>query len=454
MATSYRQFVNELYEEHVEEASFLYEQRLAFLTDPDLAWFAYYSEELRLDAHLDGLIIGGERALLITQETALEGDIGAIYTLISLYCLVDQRDEFLGKINEFDLQDHEVQQAIQLALLHRMPDSWHDSFLQNKFNEQQNLLSLFLPVLIKLDKIPSNIEFEQIFDGTFTIDDVDPIPFIQASSYFPDKNSNKLLTHFMVNGSEEQKDTAVFSLYRLGRKHIVEQTILKVKHQELPLMSIAAGASNAFFTALITKHETASWDENSIHCLAVGGVAEFIPELIKLLKDDALAEFAANALFIITGARLIENVLQEDIWVKDDLFEDEVEAFNQGIMPQRTDGRAFGEEVEKLSASFEVWLDWWDQNYSQYVSGKRYRLGMLISPVSLVRTLHSDFGGNVIRELSYQELVIRYKTKLFLSTKDCIQVQQKSIQALYQWATQVDGKYSQGEWYFSGNMQQ
>lgn len=453
MATSYRQFVNELYEEHVEEASFLYEQRLAFRTDPELAWLAYYSEELRLEAHLDGLIIGGQRALFITQETALEGDVGAIYTLISLYCLLDKRDEFLGKINEFDLQDHEVQQSIQLALLHRMPESWHDSLLQKMFNEQQKLLSLFLPVLIKLDKIPSNIEFEQIFDGTFTNNDIDPISYIQASSYFPEKNSNKLLTHFMVNGSEEEKNAAIFSLYRLERKLIVDEKIPNVKHQELPLMSIATGAFNAFFTALITKHETASWDENSIHCLAVGGVAEFIPELIKLLKDDALAEFAANALFIITGARLIENAFQEDIWVKDDLFEDEVEPFKQGIMPQRTDGRPFGEEVEKLSSSLEVWLDWWEKNHTQYVSGKRYRFGLMISPVSLVRTLNSNFADNVIRELSYQELVIRYKAKLFFSTKDCIQVQQKSILALYQWAEKVEVNYQQGEWYFSGNMQ-
>jgi hypothetical protein len=67
--------------------------------------------------------------------------------------------------------------------------------------------------------------------------------------------------------------------------------------------------------------------------------------------------------------------------------------------------------------------------------------------------LNSNFADNVIRELSYQELVIRYKAKLFFSTKDCIQVQQKSILALYQWAEKVEVNYQQGEWYFSGNMQ-
>ena len=453
MATSYRQFINEIYEEHVEEASFLYEQRLSFLMDPELEWFAFYSEEIKIEAHVDGLIIGGEQALSIAQEAGREGDVGAIYTLVCLYCQLNQRDELLGNINEFDLEDHEVQQAIQLALFHRMPEGWPDSFLQNTFKEQINLLSLFLPVLIKVDKVPNNIAFNKIFEGKIANKKIDSISFIQAAGYFPEMNNHELLTKFMIHGAEEEKNAAVCSLFLLGQNLLIEQIVKNVKYQELPLLSICSGASNTFFTDLLATNQTSNWDEESINCLAIGGVAEFIPELIRLLKEDSLADFAAHALFTITGARLIENAFKEDIWVKEDLFEDEVEPFKQGIMPQRTDGRPFGEEVEKLSSSIDIWLDWWEKNHTQYVSGKRYRFGLIISPVSLVRTLNSNFADNVIRELSYQELVIRYKAKLFFSTKDCIQVQQKSILALYQWAEEVEVKYEQGEWYFSGNMQ-
>jgi len=38
MATSIRAFNIELYQEHLEEASFLYEQRLGLLNDPELTW--------------------------------------------------------------------------------------------------------------------------------------------------------------------------------------------------------------------------------------------------------------------------------------------------------------------------------------------------------------------------------------------------------------------------------
>ncbi|WP_339720040.1 hypothetical protein [uncultured Paraglaciecola sp.] len=449
MASSYRQFIDEVYEEHVEEASFLYEQRLAFYVDQELPWFSYYSEELKLEAHLDGLIIGGQRALSKAQEMALEGDVGAIYTLLSLYCQLDQADKCLDAINEFDLDDPEVTQAIQLALLHRMPLPWIDSCLQKVANQQLILLSLFLPVLIKFSQVPSNIAFNRLVDGTFSDEQIDRVPFIQATANFSELHSNEFLQHFMINGCAEEKNAAVFSAFRLGRKLLVDQIMPSIAHHELPLLSIATGASHTFFEDLIANDQV-SWNETRILCLAIGGLAEFIPELIKLLKDEENAEFAAKALFIITGATLLENVFQEDSWDKEDLFEDEIEAFEKGVMPQRTDGRPFGEEVEKLTSSVEGWLKWWELNHGHYVSGKRYRLGLLISPVSLVSTLNAD---NLIRELSYQELIIRYKASQFFSTQDCIQAQQKSMIVLNQWAQTVEEKYDEGEWYFSGNKQ-
>lgn len=453
MATSYRQFINEVYEEHVEEASFLYEQRLSFLMDQELEWFSYYSEERRFEAHLDGLIIGNEKALLICKGIALEGDVGAIYTLVTLYCQLNQRDELLSNVNEFDLTDYDVQQAIQLALLHRMPEDWVDSFLHNLISEQLILLSLFLPVLIKINKIPNDIAFEHIFDGSLSNEQIDPIPFIQAAGYLRENPARKQLENLIVYGTDAEKNAAVISLFRLGKTDVVEHTMANLEHQSMPLLSIASGASKVFFTDLIENNDHTSWTVKHIESLAIGGVAEFIPELIKLLKQEHLAEFAAKSLFIITGARLIDNIFNEETWDKEDLFEDELEAFNQGIMPQRTDGRPFGEEGEKISSTFEVWLNWWQQNHGQYVSGKRYRFGLMISPVSLVRTLNTAFADHVIRELSFQELSIRYNAKRFFSTKDYIQVQQKSILALYHWAQKVEGNYIPGEWYFSGNKQ-
>lgn len=453
MATSYRQFINEIYEEHVEEASFLYEQRLALMLDADLSWFSYFSEEQTLDAHLDGLIIGAERALSITQQIALEGDVGAIYTLLSLWCLRNNRNKFLSELDNFDLEDIEVQQAIQLALLHRMPVDWCDELLQKVFDGQPVLLMLFVPALIKHQQMPAKLGFKQLYDSIVANEQTDVSPCIQGIYYYSDLDTNELLTHFILNGSKKEKSAAVLVLLRLGRKSVVEQTLAKVKQKKAPLLSFATGAPDTFFSNLIETNTASNWNETNMKCLAISGLADHIPELIKLLKDESVANFAAKALFIITGTRLIDNVFQEESWDKADLFDEEIERFEQGKMPQRTDGRAFGEAVEQISVSLEAWLNWWKQNHTHYISGTRYRLGMPISPVALVRTLSSEFVDNEIRELTYQELTIRYNAKHFFSTEELIQAQQKSILALYQWATTVEHNFTPGQFYLSGNIQ-
>jgi len=53
MATSPRDFAVRMYDEHLEEASFLYEQRKALLRDPEIPWTRIGDFEERLEAHID-----------------------------------------------------------------------------------------------------------------------------------------------------------------------------------------------------------------------------------------------------------------------------------------------------------------------------------------------------------------------------------------------------------------
>ena len=52
MATSYRTFLIQLYEEYLEEASALYEQRRTLYTNPEITWREVAEFENRLEAHV------------------------------------------------------------------------------------------------------------------------------------------------------------------------------------------------------------------------------------------------------------------------------------------------------------------------------------------------------------------------------------------------------------------
>ena len=66
-------FETELYQEHLEEASFLYEQRLTLFDDPEITWLDIEDFEERFEAHIDALVVGEELAL---KERDL-GDLGS-----------------------------------------------------------------------------------------------------------------------------------------------------------------------------------------------------------------------------------------------------------------------------------------------------------------------------------------------------------------------------------------
>src|SRR2546429_654230 len=86
MPTSPHSFAVRMYDEHLEEASFLYEQRKALLRDPEIPWTRIGEFEERLEAHIDALVIGGRLALDICQKHAKEGHARGVVFAVSVYC--------------------------------------------------------------------------------------------------------------------------------------------------------------------------------------------------------------------------------------------------------------------------------------------------------------------------------------------------------------------------------
>src|SRR5262245_23278092 len=81
-----------LYKEHLEEASFLYEQRLAYLHDPEVDWPEVRGWEERFEAHLDALVLGGELALSVCRPAAADGDPGKMHAALRVMCRHNRKD--------------------------------------------------------------------------------------------------------------------------------------------------------------------------------------------------------------------------------------------------------------------------------------------------------------------------------------------------------------------------
>jgi hypothetical protein len=135
MAISAKTFLIELYEEYLEEASFLYEQRLSLLVNPEISWKKIGEFEERFEAHIDGLVVGGDLAIEVCKRRAEEGDFGELHAAVRVFCRQNRKDLVVTLLENVDTEDDQKVKAIADALKHELPAEWNeDIFLFARVN--------------------------------------------------------------------------------------------------------------------------------------------------------------------------------------------------------------------------------------------------------------------------------------------------------------------------------
>ena len=94
------------------------------------------------------------------------------------------------------------------------------------------------------------------------------------------------------------------------------------------------------------------------------------------------------------------------------------------------------------------WLDWWEDNKMNFESGLRYRYGNLFGPEILISCLRHD--SLLIRQHSYDELVIATGVKMHFDYDGPFQIQQRQIQKWENWWEENKEDFPSGRWFFQG----
>lgn len=109
-------FATDLYFEHIFEASFLYEQRLSLLDDPELTWLDIEDFENRFEAHIDGLVVGEDLAVEVCKQQTREGGFGELHAAVRVFCRQNRKDLVLEVLEGLDPKDIEKISAVSDAL--------------------------------------------------------------------------------------------------------------------------------------------------------------------------------------------------------------------------------------------------------------------------------------------------------------------------------------------------
>ena len=449
MAVSIRQFNIELYQEHLEEASFLYEQRLSLLDDPEITWKDLGEFEDRFEAHIDALVVGEELALKVCRTQAQEGDFGELHAAVRVFCRQNKGDFVAEAWRDLDPEDMERTKAIGDALKDECHDNWQESLTPIFLRDYFNLIPVAAPVfgyrrykaekelLHALKKAPASV-----------------LPtVIWALGRVGGQGTHAALLPLLEHPEDAVRAAAAQSLLRLGEAEVIARSMSRAPFDDWPVTALGLGGGRNASNVLLERAERGDVGNDCLIALGLLGQLSAVKVLYSSLGNEDLARSAATGLYLITGAEIYEEVFVPEEIDEDELFEEELEAYRkEGKVPTKPDGEPFGESIRRLSQNPRDWENWLRENKSRLNPNYRYRLGKPYSPACLLETLTSETSPYRARQLAIEELKTRYDADFPIEADMPVVMQEKILPQIAQWVQSNESRFQPGVWYFAGRL--
>ncbi|WHZ21852.1 MAG: hypothetical protein OJF47_000964 [Nitrospira sp.] len=445
-----RRFYVELYKEHLDEASFLYGQRLSLLDNPEMTWKDLAEFEERFEAHIDALVVGKDLALEMCRDAAVEGDYGELHAAVRVFCRQRQLDSLFGLLEGLKPTDEQKVRAMRDALKHELPEEWTDEFL-SRLSSGDPRLAIVFPEVFGYRRVQRACQVLERLAGSEV---PDPATVLWALGRLGASSSAlPSLKECLTRSESDVQKAAALALARLGNKDIVAHCAQVVPQNSWAALILGLAADRSAVNLLLERVRNRTADRNVLLGLGLLGDMAAVEVLQSYLSNADLGESAALALNLITGAQLYEQVFIPELVDEDELFDEERGTLKQGEPFMRPDGRPYGSTVTRLSLKLEAWQRWWSANKLRFDPNLRYRNGKPYSPARLLENLVSEQSPRQVRQLAYEEFVIRYAVDFPFETDMSVAQQEVALTQYAEWVKVNGDHFQEGSWYFAGQLQ-
>jgi hypothetical protein len=435
-----------IFETHLEEASFLFDHRCLFLTKGQSPWPVLAGFEERLHAHLDGLVGGGELATATCRARATAGDAGELYAAVSVFCRQSKAPLVAEVLTTVDYDDPARTRAVTDALKHELPDEWREHCQRALANGDRRLAPILAQVLAYRRLLGTDILFRTVRDAA-----PGAVPALLWSIGRAGGHGAAFVVRPLLHsGDRAIAHAALLAALRLHDDEAFRGLMASAATPEADPIGLGLAAGRRMVRFLVSAHEQAESRLDVVTALGLLGDLSAVRPLIDLLSVDDLAGAAAEALHVITGAPLFEDVLIPEPIREEELFPDELTAFREhGEVPRRQDGQPFGTSARRLTREPAVWNDWIATNSSRFQAGRRYRTGVLYSPRVLLACLESETFPKSYRRWVGEELQVRYGIDLRFEADMFVARQRCALKAAAARIADSAAAFEPGEWYFA-----
>lgn len=448
MATSSRRFNVGLYREHLEEASFMYDQRLACLHNSEVNWPDLHAWEERLEAHIDALVLGGDLAVEICRQQAAEGDVGEMYAALLVLCRQDRKSDTFAILGALDPDEGAIRAAAQ-ALCWGVPTTWREDVVRAFQSDRQHLTGVLARVIGcrrfgSEDLVRSRLAEES---------SVGRAEMAWALGRVGTAASVPVLWSLLERASGELREAAAIALMRLGDDRPLQRAMKDAPTERWARRVLAIGGDSRAVRVLIEVLDSGIADADAVLALGLLGDLAAVAPLLALLENEEVAVPAAVALNTITGAELAARVFVPDDVDPEELQGEEREAYDRdGTLPMRL-GEPYGSWERRPLLDKAGWRSWLEENKHRFNRSFRWRMGKPHGPEALLECLKSATSPYAVRSATYDELVVRYGLDVPFEVDFTVSRQTRLLERLEAWSARQLGSSVGGGWYFGGRPQ-
>ena len=398
--------IEEIVDQHFEEAAFLWSQRDAATTatNYNLSDLAFLDE--RLEAHIDGLRVAGDYGWALCEGGLDPEDPGTVFTA-SVIAFESGEEERIELIVGASGESRVAFRAVVSGL------GW--------MNKQR-----FNTLILGLVGAKSR-RYRRLGIAACGIRRLNPKTYLDQAANSSDlflkrlafKSAGELnrldllprLQEHLQHEDHSCRFEAARSASLLGDSSATETLgafILSRSQYTLPAMQIALRLVDGQMARNWLKAMSKDPKLQRLVLIGAGifGDPAFVPMLIKQMSNPEMARAAGYAFSVITGVSLDEEGLEGE-WP---------EGFEIGPNDDTEDDNVEMDPDEDLSwPNAELVAQWWEENRGAFTPGNRFLAGSPITMESCTQLLKT--GSQLLRQAAALELVLSHPETVFFNIK-------------------------------------